>query len=68
MTGASVGIGRSLIEGYACEGASKIVMAARSVDKMELARARIFFADGITTPETTKIHITKADLSTKEAS
>jgi NADPH:quinone reductase-like Zn-dependent oxidoreductase len=67
VTGASLGIGRSLVEEYAREGASEIVMAARSVDKMEATRAQIY-AQGITTPERTKIHIIKADLSTKAAS
>jgi short-subunit dehydrogenase len=67
VTGASLGIGRSLVEEYARDGAREIIMAARSIDKMEATKKRIY-AEGITTPERTRIHVLGADLSTKEAS
>jgi short-subunit dehydrogenase len=67
ITGASFGIGRSLVEEYAREGASVIIMAARSVEKMEKTRNEIYDL-GIATRDKTVIHILKADLSTKEAS
>ncbi len=63
ITGASMGIGAALVREYALKGASDIVMAARSVDKMEAIRDSIS-AQGFST----KIHVLKADLSTREAS
>jgi short-subunit dehydrogenase len=67
VTGASQGIGAALAKEFARNGAGDIIMAARSVDKMELVRAEIF-ADGLADPSLTRIHILKADLSTREAS
>ena len=66
VTGASQGIGSALVKEYALKGAGDIVMASRSVDKMEAIRDGIY-ATGVD-PANTRIHVLKADLSTKEAS
>ena len=65
VTGASMGIGAALVKEYAAQGASNIIMASRSVDKMEAIREGIT-AEGLS--KSTTIHILKADLSSREAS
>jgi len=69
VTGASMGIGAALVKEYAKKGASDIIMASRSVGKMEVIRDEIYAAaESNGTGTNTKIHILKADLSSKEAS
>jgi len=67
VTGASMGIGAALVREYAKKGASDIIMASRSVGKMEVIRDEIYASAG-STGMNTKIHILKSDLSSKEAS
>lgn len=66
VTGASLGIGRSLVEEYARDGAAAVVMVARSVEKMQATRDRIY-REKIASRETTKIYVIGADLSSKDA-
>lgn len=71
VTGASMGIGAALVKEYAARGASDIVMASRSVGKMEVIRDEIYASAGAGNAgrgQSTKIHVLKADLSSKAAS
>ena len=63
ITGASQGIGRSLVEEYARRGAGQIVIASRNKDKRDVGRRDV----SALYPSTT-IHVVSADLSSEEAS
>jgi len=62
ITGASQGIGRSLVEEYARRGASHIVIASRNKNKLDTVRRQV-----LTIYPSTVIHIVSVDLSSEDA-
>lgn len=62
ITGASQGIGRSLVEEYARRGAGQIVIASRNKNKLEAVRREVLSIYSSIT-----IHVVPVDLSSEDA-